>query len=114
MAKNKISFNVKTIKKFDADEIIANTRAAALRGMEKATNQFEADTKLLTHEITGALRRSWTHGVEDDGKTITGAVGSNLEYAPYEDDYHGNLTTALNSNISDYLETVAKEVQNAK
>ena len=114
MAKNKITFNVTAIKKFDADELINKIRVAAVRGMEKATIQFEADTKLLTHVDTGALRRSWTHDVEDEGSVVWGAVGSNLQYAPYEDDYHGNLSTALNSNISDYLDIVADEIKKAK
>lgn len=114
MAKNKISFEIKAVKKFDANELIDKARAAAVRGMEKATTQFEADTKLLTHVDTGALRRSWTHGVEDEGSVVWGAVGSNLQYAPFEDDLHGNLSTALNSNISDYLDIVADEIKKAK
>ena len=114
MAKNKISFEIKAVKKFDANELIDKAHTAAVRGMEKATVQFSADTKLLTHVDTGALRRSWVHGVEDEGSVIIGAVGTNLKYAPYEDDLHGNLSTALNSNISDYLDIVADEIKKAK
>lgn len=81
-------------------------------GMEKATTQFQADTMMLTHVDTGALRRSWTHKVEtnEDG-SVEGAVGSNLEYAPYEDDLHGNLSTALEENEQSYIEIVANEIK---
>ncbi len=86
---------------------------AALAGMEKAVIQLEADTKLLTHVDTGALRRSWTHKVESSGTKISGAVGSNLEYAPYEDDYHGNLSTALNNNNSEYFSIIEDAIKSA-
>lgn len=86
---------------------------AAESGMTKACLKFQADTMALTHIDTGALRRSWTFGVENNNGVVEGAVGSNLEYAPYEDDYHGNLSTALNKNVSSYLKTVADEIKSA-
>jgi len=87
--------------------------AAIQRGMEKAVIEFEADTKLLTHVDTGALRRSWTHKVNNDNGIINGVVGSNLLYAPIEDDYHGNLSVALEENKTHYLEVVANEIKNS-
>ena len=100
--------------KSKVDEEIAKVRAAALRGMEKATTQWEADTKAITHVDTGALRRSWTHAVEESGSKIYGVCGSNLAYAQAEDDYHGNLSTALNSNVKNYFDTIAEEIKQAK
>lgn len=86
---------------------------AAESGMTKACLKFQADTMALTHIDTGALRRSWTYGVENNDGVIEGAVGSDLEYAPYEDDYHGNLSTAFNNNADSYLQTVADEIKSA-
>ena len=82
-------------------------------GMTKACLKFQADTMELTHVQTGALRRSWTYGVESNDGIVEGAVGSNLEYAPYEDDYHGNLSTAFNNNIETYMQTVTDAVKSA-
>lgn len=99
----------KNFNNFDSE--LNKMIAAAERGMEKAVIKLEADTKLLTHVQTGALRRSWTHDVKTDGSVVEGAVGSNLEYAPYEDDRHGNLSTALNENLQQYLNTIANEIK---
>lgn len=86
---------------------------AAERGMEKAVIQLEADTKTLTHVQTGALKRLWTHDVENRGNDIVGKVGTNLKYAPYEDELHGNLSTALENNIDKYYRTIYREMKNA-
>ena len=86
---------------------------AAERGMTKAVIKFEADTKLLTHVDTGTLRRSWTHKVEKNGDNIIGAVGSNVEYAPYEDALHPNISQALEDNIDNYIDTISREIKKA-
>lgn len=84
---------------------------AAKAGMQKAVTQFEADTKMLTHVQTGDLRRSWTHKVEASDGHVEGAVGSNLRYAPYEDDYHPNISEALNTNVQSYFNIVAEAIK---
>ncbi len=84
--------------------------AAAERGMKKAVIQFEADTKALTHVDTGALRRSWTHDVQTTGDDVIGKVGTNLPYAKYEDEYHGNVSTALDDNYEKYMRVIANEI----
>ena len=86
---------------------------AAERGMTKAVIKFEADTKLLTHVDTGTLRRSWTHKVEKNGDNIIGAVGSNVEYAPFEDALHPNISQALDDNIDTYIDTISREIKTA-
>lgn len=95
-------------------EELQKVLSAAEVGMEKATTKFQADTMLLTHVQTGNLKRSWTHKVKvsPNGK-IEGAVGSNLEYAPYEDLYHGNVSTALDNNLDSYMKTISDEIKNA-
>ena len=87
---------------------------AAEKGMEKAVTQLEVDTKLITHVDTGTLRRSWTHKTNTHNNgLIEGAVGSNVEYAPIEDDYHGNLSVALSDNLQSYMETISNEIKSA-
>ena len=85
---------------------------AAETGMEKAVIKFEADTKLLTHVDTGTLRRSWTHKTTaHNNGNIEGAVGSNVEYAAYEDSYHPNISQALEDNLDSYMLTISNEIQ---
>lgn len=85
---------------------------AAETGMEKAVIKFEADTKLLTHVDTGTLRRSWTHKTTaHNNGNIEGAVGSNVEYAAYEDSYHPNISQALEDNVNSYMLTISNEIQ---
>ena len=86
---------------------------AAATGMEKAMLKLQADTQAITHVDTGALRRSWTHKVIKQGASVYGAVGSNLKYAVYEDDYHGNLSVALNNDFQELVDTVAQAVKSA-
>lgn len=96
------------------DEELQKVLAAAERGVEKAATKFQSDTMDVTHEITSTLRRSWTHKttVNKDG-SIEGVVGSNVEYAPYEDDYHPNISAALNENYPKYFETISNEIKTA-
>jgi len=95
-------------------EELAKVLNAAEAGMKNAVIKFEADTKALTHVQTGTLRRSWTHKVKSNANgTIEGAVGSNLEYAPYEDALHGNISTALDNNLDEYMNTISDEIKTA-
>ena len=96
---------------FDAE--LSKVLEAAERGMTTAMLACQRDTALNTHVITGNLRRSWTYGVERNGSIIEGAVGSNVVYAPAEDERHGNLTPTMNANAAAYSEIVAKEIKNS-
>ena len=95
------------------DTELSKVLQAAERGMTKAVIKFEADTKLLTHVDTGTLRRSWTHKVEKNGDNIIAAVGSNVEYAPFEDSLHPNISQALDDNINTYIDTISREIKTA-
>lgn len=86
---------------------------AAERGMTKAVIKFQGDTQLLTHVDTGTLRRSWKHKVEKRDGDIIGVVGSNVEYAPYEDAYHPNISQALEDNVNNYFDTISREIKKA-
>lgn len=93
------------------NEELERTLKAAETGMKKAVTKLEADTKLITHVDTGALRRSWTHKVKSKDGCVEGAVGSNLEYAPYEDDLHGNLSVALAEDNQALIDIIANEIK---
>lgn len=92
-------------------EELNRTLAAAERGMEKAVTALQSDTMNLTHVDTSALKRSWTHKTESKNGSVEGAVGSNLVYAPYEDDYHGNLSVALEDGKQQYMDMIADEIK---
>lgn len=51
--------------------------------LTKACLKVENDAKRNCPVQTGTLRNSITHTIEDEGETLAGYVGSNLEYAPY-------------------------------
>lgn len=95
------------------DTELSKVLQAAERGMTKAVIKFQGDTQLLTHVDTGTLRRSWTHKVEKNGDNIIGAVGSNVEYAPFEDALHPNISQALEDNIGNYVDTISREIKKA-
>lgn len=95
----------------NVDKEIERVLAAAKRGMEKAVTVLEADTKNLTHVVTGNLKRSWTHEVKSKNGIIEGSVGSNLKYAAAEDDYHGNLSVALNKDKEMLMDMIAAEIK---
>lgn len=65
------------------DEVLSDIKAQALNVMEQGCTMLEADSKLNCPVRTGTLKRSITHEVSQDEDSIIGAVGSNVEYAPY-------------------------------
>jgi len=71
----------------------------ATRAMEESMFMIEADTKLLSPVKTGTLKRSYTSAVKVDGDEIVGAVGTNVEYAPYADWRKPHLTAAADQNM---------------
>lgn len=69
--------------------------------METAVIIIEADTKLLCPVDSGTLKRSYTHLVEVDesnGYNVTGAIGTNVEYAPFVDKKNPHLSKAVDMN----------------
>lgn len=98
-------------KEYTYEEVVAMTHSNALRGMESACTLLEADTKALTHVVSGNLRRSWTHEVDDKGSEIIGKVGSNLSYAPFENSIHPNLSEAVAQDQNQIREIIATALQ---
>lgn len=78
-------------------EYAATINKKAVKAMEQAVTMLEADTKLLTHVDTGALRRSWASEVEEGKEGVVGYVGSSISYAPYENWKHPNLSLAVDN-----------------
>ena len=101
------------------DSELQKLLSAAETGMEKAVTKLETDTRMITHTgvgtaAPGTLKRSWTHKTQTDKDgNIIGAVGSNVEYAPYEDALHPNISQALDDNLDSYMQTVSKEIEKA-
>ena len=93
------------------DKCTSGMMAKAKRGMTKAVIALEADTKLNTHVLSGALRRSWTHDVQTENDNVIGVVGSNMPYAVYEDNYHPNLTKALDENLDKYFRLIESYIK---
>jgi hypothetical protein len=85
-------------------------RELALKCMEEAMIMVEADTKELCPVKTGALKRSYTHSVEEKDNTIVGAVGTNLEYAFWADQKQPHLTQAVDMNMSKIKQKFADEL----
>ena len=56
---------------------------ACAAAMEQACLVVEADSKKNCPVNDGTLRESITHAVEEDGETVVGYIGSNIDYAPY-------------------------------
>ena len=98
-------------KEYTYEEVVAMTHSNALRGMESACTLLEADTKALTHVVSGNLRRSWTHEVDDKGSEIIGRVGTNLIYAPFENALHPNLSEAVAQDQNQIREIIATALQ---
>ncbi len=59
----------------------ANTKAAVK--ITQATIIVERDAKINTPVLTGALRRSLVRELDTTPASITGTVGTNLEYGPF-------------------------------
>jgi hypothetical protein len=83
----------------------------ALKAMEESMLMIEADTKLLCPVKTGNLKRSYTHEVEDKNGTITGSVGTNVEYAYWVDLNQPHLKQAVDMNMNKIKEKFANELR---
>lgn len=60
-----------------------NTENAVKRGMGKGLARIQASAKQNCPTDTGRLRASIVTDVQSDGDVVIGAVGTNVEYAPY-------------------------------
>lgn len=80
------------------NEVLQQINEQAKKAMEESCNMIEADAKLDCPVKTGALRRSITHEVTQNGNIITGAVGSDVEYAPFVENKKHFFEEAIDKN----------------
>ena len=67
--------------KDNTDEILAEVDRLIKRKLERSALLVQRTAKQLCPVKTGTLRRSITHVMALDGKSVY--IGSNIEYAPY-------------------------------
>lgn len=58
------------------------TKSGMRLGVGKATAKVSGDAKMIVAVDTGALRSSLHEEITEDANSVTGSVGTNLEYAP--------------------------------
>ena len=97
------------------DEVIEALGVAIARGLEAIGIEAESDAARLCPVVTGRLRNSITHTIDEDGPAAI--VGTNVEYASY---VHNNrkhpqpfLTDAVNQNANRYRQIFEASLKNA-
>lgn len=93
----------------DADSIRINIDAAAVHALlasehgpvfgvvERACIAVQGAASRTVHVVTGRLRASIDYVVTSDSRGLVGFVGSNVEYALYEELRHPYLRPALSA-----------------
>lgn len=95
------------------------TRAAMSIGVQKAGLLVEGDAKLITPVDTGALRSSINTGGSSTATSATATVGTNLEYAPYQEFGTSKMSAqpflqpSLQKNKKNATKIVLTEIRNA-
>lgn len=86
-----------------------------LNGFRQATLWVTRDAKIFSPVDTGRLRASITPEVIADEKMIYGVVGSNVEYAPFQElgTKHMQGRRFLQSAFEKNTENILKEIGNA-
>ena len=80
-------------------------------GIEEICSIVEADAVLNVHVDTGELKKSISYEVEQDKKSTTGTVGSNMEYAIWEDLRHPYLSYAVDKNLGSFDSIMQKNIK---
>ena len=100
---------------YKADALV-NLEDAERRALEKIGTFIEAESKLRTPVDTGNLKRSITHKVNKDEKSVT--IGSNVEYSVYVEKGTSRnraqpyLTPSIEDNICKIKDIVEQEIKN--
>jgi phage gpG-like protein len=69
------------IAEAEVRRLMVGPTGLATRYVTRKTDQILNRARLLTPVDTGALRASLTTAIRTQGNTVTGLVGSNMEYA---------------------------------
>ena len=102
--------------KDNSKEVSEDIKAALLRGLEKCGLTAERFAKKLAPYDTGNLRNSITHEV--DGREPAVYIGTNVEYAPYQELGTINMTAnpflkpAVADHANTYRKIIEKELKN--
>ena len=100
----------------NSKEISDDIKAALLRGLETCGLVAEGYAKKLAPVDTGNLRNSITHEV-DDGEPAA-YIGTNVEYAPYQELGTINMTAnpflkpAVADHANEYRKIIENELKN--
>jgi hypothetical protein len=70
-----------------------------LEGIREATMLVTRDARILAPVDTGRLRASIAPEVDSQGKEVRGVVGSNVVYAPFQEDKVHYLENAFTANL---------------
>lgn len=82
------------------DEYLKQMQQQIKNVMEESITMIEADAKLNCPVKTGTLKRSITHEVTQTNDKTVGAIGSNVEYAPFVEYKKHYLEQAIDKNKS--------------
>jgi len=66
-------------------ELLEGPSGPVAKDLLRRTIQVEGAAKRLCPVDTGRLRASITHSIERDGRGLVGFVGSNVDYAIYQE-----------------------------
>ena len=100
----------------NSKEVSDNIKAALLRGLETCGLAAEGYAKKLAPVDTGNLRNSITHEL-DDGEPAA-YIGTNVEYAPYQELGTINMTAnpflkpAVADHANEYRKIIENELKN--
>lgn len=67
------------------DRVLNGTNGPVARDLLRRTIRVESAAKRLAPVDTGRLRSSITHSLERDSRGLVGFVGTNVEYAIYQE-----------------------------
>ena len=96
----------------NSKEIIEAIQQATVRAMEKCGLTAEGYAKKLAPVDTGNLRNSITHEVDDGEPAVY--IGTNVEYAPYQELGTINMTANpfLKPAVADHAKEYRKIIEN--
>ena len=100
----------------NSKEVLEEMQQAAVRALEKCGLTAERFAKKLAPYDTGNLRNSITHEVDDGEPAVY--IGTNVEYAPYQELGTINMTAnpflkpAVADHANEYRKIIENELKN--
>lgn len=82
---SRATVSIDGIDRLDQKLLAAMTSSAYEAAVQKACRIVETDAKKGAPRDTGVLKASITHETAIEGRQIVGYVGTNIEYAPYQE-----------------------------